>query len=234
DYAGQPNPVYAGDGILGLRPLNIQPTSTYFHSFTHNNQQIIFPITYNSLYSLYMTSGLNGKTAVKPSVDFPLPDLSMVNLSIPRKHNLYTFSLNELALKGPLTCLIAKASQNESTLWHWRLGHITFRNMNKLEDDSDSDDEPDVLIIQSTPTLVVPIIDKATTQNDGKKSDLAQINADNLDELAELQALQRQEQAGKEKDDRLGLAFPSLNPILGVGTVSIGSSISAGSTPPVS
>nr|GEZ08692.1 hypothetical protein [Tanacetum cinerariifolium] len=36
-YAGQPNLVYAGDGILGPRPLNIQPTSTYFHSFTHNN-----------------------------------------------------------------------------------------------------------------------------------------------------------------------------------------------------
>nr|GEZ23670.1 hypothetical protein [Tanacetum cinerariifolium] len=73
------------------------------------------------------------------------------------------------------------------------------------EDDSDSDDEPDVLIIQSTPTLVVSIVDEATTQNDGK-----------------------------EEADRLGLAFPSLNPILGVGTASIGSSVSAGSTPSVS
>nr|GFA46201.1 hypothetical protein [Tanacetum cinerariifolium] len=34
------------------------------------------------------------------------------------------------------------------------------------EDDLDSDDEPDVLIIQSTHTLVVPIVDEATTQND--------------------------------------------------------------------
>nr|GEY74114.1 ribonuclease H-like domain-containing protein [Tanacetum cinerariifolium] len=176
--AGQPNPVSAGeatlacnsislsvsagDGILGPRPLNIQPKNTYFHSFTHNNQQIIFPITHNSLYSLYMTGRLNGKTAVKPSAgwpwtkygmsktkgskinggskskswsyvkgplgrpkmekakdrgivdsgcsrNFPLLDPSMVILSIPRKHNLYTFSLNELAPKGPLTCLIAKA-----------------------------------------------------------------------------------------------------------------------------
>nr|GFC91770.1 ribonuclease H-like domain-containing protein [Tanacetum cinerariifolium] len=37
------------------------------------------------------------------------------------------------------------------------------------EDDSDSDDEPGVLIIHSTPTLVVPIVDEATTQNDGTK-----------------------------------------------------------------
>nr|GFC02659.1 ribonuclease H-like domain-containing protein [Tanacetum cinerariifolium] len=63
---------------------------------------------------------------------FPLPDPSMVILSILRKHNLYTFSLNELAPKGPLTCLIAKASQTESTLWHRILGHVNFKNMNKV------------------------------------------------------------------------------------------------------
>nr|GEU97482.1 hypothetical protein [Tanacetum cinerariifolium] len=70
-YAAQPNPVYAGDGIIGQRPLNIQHTSTYFHSFTHNNQQILFLINHNSLYSLYMTGELNGKTAVKPSAGWP-------------------------------------------------------------------------------------------------------------------------------------------------------------------
>nr|GEY79941.1 ribonuclease H-like domain-containing protein [Tanacetum cinerariifolium] len=461
-YAGQPNPVSTGNGIFGPRPLNIQPTSTYFYSFTHNNQQIIFSITHNSLYSLYMTGGLNGKTVVKPSAgwpwtksslsttkgskinggskskiwsfakgplgrpkmenakdrgivgsgcsrsmsgnkdkleyfvhfdggevtfggstckisgkgtiktknlnfenthrvlftkteclvlskDFPLPDPSMVILSSPRKHNLYTFSLNELAPQGPFTCLIAKASQNESTLWHMRLGHVNFRNMNKLteavatacyvlnrvlvtkphakttyelltgdkpsisylkpfgchvtilntseslekfdkksdegyivgysisskayrvynlvsrkieetmnliflenkpfiagtgqawmfdidyltdslnysrvsctnltagspsekpanigsqEDDSDSDNEPDVLIIHSTPTPEVPIVDEASIQHDGK-----------------------------EEADRLGLAFLSLNPNLGIGSASIGSSVFAGSTPPIS
>nr|GEX33553.1 putative ribonuclease H-like domain-containing protein [Tanacetum cinerariifolium] len=69
--AGQPNIVSAGDGILGSGPLNIQSKSTYFHSFTHNNQQIFFPITHNSLYSLYLTGWLNEKTAVKPSAGWP-------------------------------------------------------------------------------------------------------------------------------------------------------------------
>nr|GFA40781.1 hypothetical protein [Tanacetum cinerariifolium]GFA40815.1 hypothetical protein [Tanacetum cinerariifolium] len=107
-------------------------------------------------------------------------------------------------------------------------------NVSSQEDDSDSDDEPDVLIIQSTPTLVVPFIDEAITQNDGTKSAHATTHADNLDEQAELQDLQRQELIGKEEANRLGLAFPCLNPILGVGSASIGSSVSAGSTPPVS
>nr|GFA51428.1 putative ribonuclease H-like domain-containing protein [Tanacetum cinerariifolium] len=40
--------------------------------------------------------------------------------------------------------------------------------------------------------------------------------------------------AGKEEADGLGLAFPSLNLMLGVGTSSINSSVSAGSTPSVS
>nr|GEV29522.1 ribonuclease H-like domain-containing protein [Tanacetum cinerariifolium] len=349
--ADQPNTVFAGNGILGLRPLNIQSKSTYFHSFTHNNQQII---THNSLYSLYLTGGLNRKTAGKPSAgivdsgcsrsmsgnkdkleDFEdfhggevtfggstgkitrkgtiktknlnfenvlyveeLQHFNLLSVSqiCDQKYNLYTFSLNELAPKGPLTCLIAKASQNESTLWHKKIrscqlqeheqtgkgcdNGTEFKNANLIElcgskgirrdysnartpqqnkvakrknqtlieaartmladslfltifwseavatacyvlnrsssnnltagsqgatpsnagsqeDDSNSDDEPEALIIQSTPTLV-------------------------------------QEQAGKEEAYRLGLAFPSLNPMLGVGTSSISSSVSVGSTPSVS
>nr|GEZ54483.1 hypothetical protein [Tanacetum cinerariifolium] len=75
--AGQPNTVSAGDGILGLGPLNIQSKSTYFHSFTHNNQQIFFPITHNSLYSLYLAGGLNGKSVVTPSAGWPWTNYGM-------------------------------------------------------------------------------------------------------------------------------------------------------------
>ncbi|GJU76303.1 retrovirus-related pol polyprotein from transposon TNT 1-94, partial [Tanacetum coccineum] len=34
--------------------------------------------------------------------------------------------------KGDLTCLFAKATMDESNLWHLRLGHINFKTMNKL------------------------------------------------------------------------------------------------------
>nr|GEZ45397.1 hypothetical protein [Tanacetum cinerariifolium] len=50
------------------------------------------------------------------SKDFPLPDPSMVILSIPRTQNLYTLSLEELAPQAPITCLLDKASQDESNL----------------------------------------------------------------------------------------------------------------------
>nr|GFB51401.1 putative ribonuclease H-like domain-containing protein [Tanacetum cinerariifolium] len=78
------------------------------------------------------------------------------------------------------------------------------------------------LLMKQQFNMIVQNFDHATT------------NADNLDEFTKLQSLQRQEHAGKKEADRLGLAFLSLNPILGVGSASVGSSISAGSTPPVS
>ncbi|GJX53814.1 putative ribonuclease H-like domain-containing protein [Tanacetum coccineum] len=38
--------------------------------------------------------------------------------------------------KETLTCLVAKATSDESMLWHRRLGHINFKNINKLVKDN--------------------------------------------------------------------------------------------------
>ncbi|GJW50881.1 putative ribonuclease H-like domain-containing protein [Tanacetum coccineum] len=52
--------------------------------------------------------------------------------TFPRKNNMYIVDLKNIVPKGGLTCLFAKATSNESKLWHRRLGHINFKNMNKL------------------------------------------------------------------------------------------------------
>ncbi|GJZ37518.1 synaptobrevin, longin-like domain protein [Tanacetum coccineum] len=64
--------------------------------------------------------------------DFKLPDETQVLLKVPRKHNLYSFNLEDLAPQGDLACLLAKATLDESTQWHRRLGHVNFKNINKL------------------------------------------------------------------------------------------------------
>ena len=61
------------------------------------------------------------------SNDFKLPDESIVLLSIPRKHNLYTFNLNNLSPKENLACLVAKASSDEAVKWQRRMGHGTIK-----------------------------------------------------------------------------------------------------------
>ncbi|GJV16604.1 ribonuclease H-like domain-containing protein [Tanacetum coccineum] len=61
-----------------------------------------------------------------------LTDESHVLLNIPRKNNMYSVDLKNIAPKGGLTCLFKKATSDEFELWHRRLGHINFKTMNKL------------------------------------------------------------------------------------------------------
>ncbi|GJX98079.1 ribonuclease H-like domain-containing protein [Tanacetum coccineum] len=66
------------------------------------------------------------------SPDFKLLDESQVLLKVPRLNNMYSFNLKNVVPLGGLTCLFAKATIDESNLWHRRLGHINFKTMNKL------------------------------------------------------------------------------------------------------
>ncbi|GJS96239.1 ribonuclease H-like domain-containing protein [Tanacetum coccineum] len=66
------------------------------------------------------------------SPDFKLPDENQVILKIPRKDNMYSFDLKNIVPSKGLTFLIAKATNDESKLWHKRLGHINFKTLNKL------------------------------------------------------------------------------------------------------
>ncbi|GKA55145.1 ribonuclease H-like domain-containing protein [Tanacetum coccineum] len=70
------------------------------------------------------------------SLNFKLLDESQILLKIPRKDNMYSFDIKNIVPKETLTCLIAKATSNESMLWHRRLGHINFKNKNKLVKDN--------------------------------------------------------------------------------------------------
>ncbi|GJZ58815.1 putative ribonuclease H-like domain-containing protein [Tanacetum coccineum] len=64
------------------------------------------------------------------SFDFKLLDESQVLLRVPRKDNIYSVDLKSVVPTKGLTCLFAKATIDESNLWHMRLGHINFKNMN--------------------------------------------------------------------------------------------------------
>ncbi|GJW66676.1 putative ribonuclease H-like domain-containing protein [Tanacetum coccineum] len=64
--------------------------------------------------------------------DFKLVDDTHVLLRTPRQQNMYSVDLKNVVPHKNLTCLIAKASVDESMLWHRRLGHLNFKTMNKL------------------------------------------------------------------------------------------------------
>nr|GEY45366.1 ribonuclease H-like domain-containing protein [Tanacetum cinerariifolium] len=61
-----------------------------------------------------------------------LLDESQVLLRVPRKNNMYSVDLRNVAPSRGLTFLFAKDTLDESNLWHRRLGHINFKTINKL------------------------------------------------------------------------------------------------------
>ncbi|GJY13918.1 ribonuclease H-like domain-containing protein [Tanacetum coccineum] len=66
------------------------------------------------------------------SPDFKLADKSQVLLKVPRKNNMCSVDMKNIVPKECLTCLVAKATLDESMLWHRRLGHVNFKTINKL------------------------------------------------------------------------------------------------------
>ncbi|GJW56777.1 putative ribonuclease H-like domain-containing protein [Tanacetum coccineum] len=77
---------------------------------------------------------LSGKGKIKTgTLDFDnILDESQVLLRVSRKDNIYSVDLKSIVPTKGLTCLFDKATIDESNLWHRRLGHINFKNMNKL------------------------------------------------------------------------------------------------------
>nr|GEV14380.1 putative ribonuclease H-like domain-containing protein [Tanacetum cinerariifolium] len=61
-----------------------------------------------------------------------LPDESQVLLRVPRENNMSNVNLKNIVPSRDFTCLFAKATIDESNLWHRRLGHINFKTINKL------------------------------------------------------------------------------------------------------
>ncbi|GKC72731.1 putative ribonuclease H-like domain-containing protein [Tanacetum coccineum] len=66
------------------------------------------------------------------SSDFKMLDENQILLKVPRHHNMYSFDMKDNSTAKSFACLIAKATSDESRMWHRRLGHINFKNLNKL------------------------------------------------------------------------------------------------------
>ncbi|GJU87042.1 hypothetical protein Tco_1294588 [Tanacetum coccineum] len=57
-------------------------------------------------------------------------DEDMVILRAPRKNDVYSLDLKNIIPSGGITCLVAKATEDEAVLWHRRLGLSNFKNIN--------------------------------------------------------------------------------------------------------
>nr|GEW09428.1 hypothetical protein [Tanacetum cinerariifolium] len=101
----------------------------------HMTGNISFLLDFKEIDGGYVASGGNPKgdtECVVLSSDYKLPNENHVLLRVLRENNMYNVDLKNVVPSGGLTCLFAKATFDESNLWHRRLGHINFKTMNKL------------------------------------------------------------------------------------------------------
>ncbi|GKE41364.1 putative ribonuclease H-like domain-containing protein [Tanacetum coccineum] len=66
------------------------------------------------------------------SPKFKFVDEDLVILRAPRKNDVYSLDLKNIIPSRGVTCLVAKATKDGAVLWNRRLGHVNFKNINKL------------------------------------------------------------------------------------------------------
>nr|GEV15163.1 ribonuclease H-like domain-containing protein [Tanacetum cinerariifolium] len=114
----------------GLKPVNsVRPVNPKRH-ITGNISYIIDFKEFDGGYVAFGGGAKGGKITSKGIIR--TADESHVLLKVPRKNNMYRVDMKNIVPKKDLTCLIAKAINDESMLWYKRLGHINFKNINKL------------------------------------------------------------------------------------------------------
>ena len=63
---------------------------------------------------------------------FKVVDESQILLRTPRKHDVYCLNMENASPNGEVNCFISKATGVESSLWHRRMCHVNFKNINTL------------------------------------------------------------------------------------------------------
>nr|GEY68928.1 putative ribonuclease H-like domain-containing protein [Tanacetum cinerariifolium] len=122
---GQGGGKITGKGIIKTGKLEFE--NMYFVKDLKYNMFSVSQIRDNKNSVLFTNS-----KCIALGREFKLRDDTNVLLRTPRQHNMYSIDLNNIIPHKDLTCLVAKASADESVLWHRRLGHLNFKTINKL------------------------------------------------------------------------------------------------------
>nr|GEV19827.1 hypothetical protein [Tanacetum cinerariifolium] len=122
---GQGGGKITGKGIIKIGKLEFE--NVYFVKDLKYNLFSVSQICDNKNSVLFTDS-----KCIVLGRDFKLKDDTNVLLRTLRQHNMYSIDLNNIVPHKDLNFLVAKASADESILWHTRLGHLNFKTMNKL------------------------------------------------------------------------------------------------------
>ncbi|GJZ49850.1 ribonuclease H-like domain-containing protein [Tanacetum coccineum] len=114
-------------------------------AWAHDGRHSLYSMDFKQLMEVMLPFGR--RYGVLFVLNFKLPDENQILLKVPRKDNMYSFDMKNIVPKESLTCLVAKATLDESMLWHRRLGHINFKKINKLVKDKLVKSSKDVNVV---------------------------------------------------------------------------------------
>nr|GEW58155.1 hypothetical protein [Tanacetum cinerariifolium] len=112
-----------------------QKEPSFVQTSTHvkTPRAFVKPIKHTKPIENLRTDNQKSREDIRKVVTFQAtPDENHVLLRVLRENNMYNVDLKNVVPSGDLTCLFAKATIDESNLWHRRLGHIHFKTMNKF------------------------------------------------------------------------------------------------------
>nr|GEZ00387.1 putative ribonuclease H-like domain-containing protein [Tanacetum cinerariifolium] len=114
-------------------PTNYALMVFFSSSYSSDNEELKFNLfSVSWMYDKKNSVLFTDTECLVLSLEFKLSDENQVLLRVPRENNMYNVNLKNIVPSINLTYLFAKATLDESTLWHRRLGHINFKIMNKL------------------------------------------------------------------------------------------------------
>ncbi|GJV16468.1 putative ribonuclease H-like domain-containing protein [Tanacetum coccineum] len=104
------------------------------------------------------------------SPDFKMPDENQILLKVPRQHNMYSFDMKTPSLTKDYACLIAKATSDESKLWHRSTNSVNSGSGqdNTQPADQDNSDMPELTIFNKPHQ---GIFDEASYDDEGMVHD---------------------------------------------------------------
>jgi len=91
--------------------------------------------------------------------NFSVPE-DLIMMRAPRKNDTYLLDMNSKDSAATVTCLLSKASSSEAFLWHRKLGHVNFNNINKLVKHN---------LVRGLPTKDFSVIEKCMACAKGKQ-----------------------------------------------------------------
>ena len=123
-FAGDKGGQITGEGTVSNGKISFEKVN-YCKQLQHNLLSV------SQVCDKKYTTVFNDVECMILKPGFVIPE-EWILMRAPRRKDTYVLDMRNMSSTADFTCLLTKASERDSLLWHRRMGHIHFRKMNFL------------------------------------------------------------------------------------------------------